>query len=317
MDVVSVGETMVLFTPETTGQMRYVKQFSSRIAGAETNTLIGLAKLGHQVGWISQVGKDEFGSTILSSVRGEGVDVSQVKQSTDASTGIFFKEVVNEKNVRIHYYRKNSAASLLDYHAIDEDYIAQSKYLYITGITPALSESCRDMIFYAIDIARKNDVQIVFDPNVRRKLWSDELARRTLLRIAEKSDIILPGISEGEFLFNISSHEKIAQSFHQLGAKVVIVKLGEKGAYYSTIVENGTVQASKIERVVDPVGAGDGFAAGFLSGLLDNLQVQQAVTRACTVGAMVTTVNGDVEGLPDREALETFIRSSQSDEVSR
>lgn len=317
MDVISVGETMVLFTPETTGQMRYAKQFSSRIAGAETNTLIGLAKLGHQAGWISRVGKDEFGCAILSFVRGEGVDVSQVKQSADASTGIFFKEIVSEKNVRIHYYRKHSAASLLAPQDIDEDYIAQSKYLYITGITPALSESCRDMIFYAIDIAHKNGVQIVFDPNVRRKLWDDESARKTLLRIAEKSDIILPGISEGEFLFNVNHHKEIAQLFHQLGAKVVVVKLGEKGAYYSADHESGHIPAARIEHVVDPVGAGDGFAAGLLSGLLDNLQMKQAVARACAVGAMVTTVNGDVEGLPDRDALETFIRSSPSDEVSR
>ncbi|MFB5675924.1 sugar kinase [Paenibacillus terreus] len=317
MDVVSVGETMVLFTPETTGQMRYAKQFSSRIAGAETNTLIGLAKLGHQAGWISRVGKDEFGSSILSFVRGEGVDVSRVKQTTGASTGIFFKEIVSEKNVRIHYYRKDSAASLLAPQDIDEDYIAQSKYLYITGITPALSESCRDMTFYAMDVAKKNGVQIVFDPNVRRKLWDDELARKTLLRIAEKSDIILPGISEGEFLFNVNHHKEIAQLFHQLGAKVVVVKLGEQGAYYSANNESGHIEAVRIEHVVDPVGAGDGFAAGLLSGLLDDLEMKQAVARACTVGAMVTTVNGDVEGLPDRDALESFIRSSPSDEVSR
>jgi 2-dehydro-3-deoxygluconokinase len=317
MDVVSIGETMVLFTPETTGQMRYAKQFSSRIAGAETNTLIGLAKLGHQTGWISRVGKDEFGCAILSFVRGEGIDVSRVKQSAETSTGIFFKEIVNEKNVRIHYYRKHSAASLLAPQDIDEDYIAQSKYLYITGITPALSKSCRDMIFYAMDVAKKNGVQIVFDPNVRRKLWDDALARKTLLKIAEQSDIILPGISEGEFLFNVNDQKEIAQLFHQLGAKVVVVKLGEKGAFYSTDHESGHIQAVRIEQVVDPVGAGDGFAAGLLSGLLDNLQMKQAVARACAVGAMVTTVHGDVEGLPDRDALETFIRSSQSDEVSR
>lgn len=317
MDVVSMGETMVLFTPDTQGQMRYARNFSSKMAGAETNTLIGLAKLGHKTGWISRVGKDEFGSFVLSAVRAEGVDTSQVTTDKNAPTGIFFKEMLNEKNVRIYYHRKYSAASFLDPSYIKEEYIANTKYLYITGITPALSQSCRDSIFYAIEIAKKHGKKVVFDPNIRRKLWSDEEARKTLLAIAEMADIVLPGINEGEFLFGTEDCEEIAELFHNHGVATVIIKRGEKGAYYSTSSEKGYVQGFKVEKVVDPVGAGDGFAAGVLSGLLDGLTLEKCVQRGCAIGALVTTVSGDIEGLPDREILEAYTELPGSDDVTR
>jgi 2-dehydro-3-deoxygluconokinase len=317
MDVIGIGETMIVFTPDTNGPMRYARNFSSRIAGAETNTLIGLSKLGYQTGWISKVGNDEFGASILSFVRGEGVDVSRVKIEKQAPTGILFKEMANQQSVNVYYYRKNSAASLLAPDDIDPDYIRQAKYLFITGITPALSDSCKETIFSVIEIAKYHSVPVVFDPNLRRKLWTDDEAKRVLIEIAKKADIILPGVSEGEFLFATKNSEEIAASFHQLGAKMVIVKLGEKGAYYSTDKEKAFVPALHVEHVVDPVGAGDGFAAGFLSGLLDHLSINEAVKRGCTIGALVTTVFGDVEGQPNRETLQTFMSSARLEDVHR
>lgn len=317
MDVISIGETMVLFTPETKGQMRYARNFSSKIAGAETNTMIGLAKLGHKTGWISRVGKDEFGAYILSAVRGEGVDTSQVSFDENAPTGIFFKEMVNEESVRIHYYRKGSAASSLTPNHLSEEYIAKAKYLYLTGITPALSETCRETIFAAIEMAKHHGKKIVFDPNIRRKLWSDEDARKTILAIVEKADIVLPGVSEGEFLFGTDHYVQIADLLHQRGVETVVIKLGDKGAYLSTATEKRHVPGFQVKKVVDPVGAGDGFAAGFLSGLIDGLSLEESVQRACAIGAMVITVNGDIEGLPDREMLDSYIQSSSTDNVIR
>jgi 2-dehydro-3-deoxygluconokinase len=317
MDVISIGETMVLFTPNTPGKMRYSNQFNSKIAGAETNTLIGLAKLGHKAGWISRLGRDEFGTLILTSVRGEGVDVSRVNLDENAPTGVFFKEIINQDRVNIYYYRKNSAASQLAPADLDEMYIAQAKFLYISGITPALSLSARETVFHAIEIAKNNGVKVVFDPNIRRKLWEDDEARATLLEIAGKSDIVLPGIGECEFLFGTRDCEQAARSFLALGAETVIVKLGDKGAYYSTAVEKGYIDSFTVKNVVDPVGAGDGFAAGVLSGLLDHLTIAEAVKRGCAIGAMVSTINGDIEGLPDRHELNQFTNSNLKDEVNR
>jgi 2-dehydro-3-deoxygluconokinase len=327
MDVVSIGETMVLFTPREQGQMRYSRSYTSRIAGAETNTLIGLAKLGHRTGWISQVGQDEFGAQIMAAVRGEGVDTSQTAVHPSAPTGVFYKERLQEASVRVYYYRQGSAASLLVPESIDENYIARAKYLYLTGITPALSPNCREAVFHAIGLARKHGVQVVFDPNLRRKLWSDEEAREVLTRLCGMADLVLAGISEGTFLFGDgegnedgdgkkSSGSYLAERFLQLGCKAAILKLGAEGAYYATGMEQKLVPGFKVDHVADPVGAGDGFAAGVLSGLLDGLPLEEAVRRGCAIGAAVVTVNGDIEGLPDRELLAAFM-SGRGEDVAR
>lgn len=317
MDVVGIGETMVLFSPEANGSIRYARKFSSRCAGAETNALIGLARLGHKVGWISKIGNDELGEFVIRTIRGEGVDTSMVTQDLSAPTGIFFKGVVNEKDVRMYYYRKGSAASKMTCDNIDVQYISKAKYLYITGITPALSQSCYDSIFYAIKIAKENGVKVVFDPNIRYKLWNRTYAIETILKISSMSDIVLPGLSEGRFIFGDKDYESIAKDFINNGASQVIVKLGEKGAYFINSDDHGLVPGVKIKNVVDPVGAGDGFAAGVLSGLLDGLSLRESVSIGCAIGAIVTTVNGDIEGLPDRETLKNYMSSSDDNEINR
>ncbi|KHF38739.1 sugar kinase [Halalkalibacter okhensis] len=315
MDVVTIGETMVLFTPHN-GQLRYASQYVRSFGGAESNVSIGLSRLGHQAGWISAIGDDELGKGMLSFIRGEGVDVSQVKIDPTAPTGIFFKEIRNSSDIRIQYYRKGSAASQLSKEDLDADYIAKAKYLHISGITPALSESCCDMIFEAIKMAKEHGLKIVFDPNLRKKLWSEEQARDVLLKIAAEADIVLPGVAEGEFLFGESDPETLGNRFLNHGASVVILKVGAEGAYYFTNEESVLVPGFKVEQVIDPVGAGDGFAAGFMSGVLDGLSLYEAVQRGNAVGAIVTTVTGDVEGLPEKQEIERFI-NKPADDVSR
>ncbi|WP_100406444.1 sugar kinase [Bacillus solitudinis] len=317
MDVVTIGETMVLFTPESSPLMRYSATYSRKFGGAESNVAIGLTRLGHEVGWISKVGNDELGKGMLSFIRGEGVDVSQVTKSDIAPTGLYFKEVRHANNVQVQYYRKGSAASTLSVDDLDSAYIARAKYLHITGITPALSENCYETIMKAIAIAKENGVKIVFDPNLRKKLWSEERAREVLLEIAAKSDIILPGVSEGDFMFGEKDPLKLGELFLELGAELVVLKVGAKGAYYFTEKEHVLVPGFPVEQVIDPVGAGDGFAAGVISGLLDGLPLLEAVERGNAVGAMATMVPGDFEGLPTREEIASFTNSSEEEDINR
>jgi 2-dehydro-3-deoxygluconokinase len=313
MDVVTIGETMTLFTPESTGLMRYANHFTMKFGGAESNVAIGLARLGHRTGWISKVGNDEFGKAMLAFISGEGVDVSQVKLDGESPTGVYFKEPRRANDVRVYYYRKGSAASTLSKEDLNPEYLKQAKYLHITGITPALSESCAEAVFEAIDIAKRNNVKVVFDPNLRTKLWTEEQARKILLEIAAKADIVLPGVAEGKFMFGESDPAKLGEQFLGLGASTVVLKLGAEGAYYFTKNECEKVPGFPVERIVDPVGAGDGFAAGFLSGMLDGLSLAQSVERANAVGAFVTMVNGDVEGLPEKDEIDHLINKSQDD----
>ncbi|MCT8139623.1 sugar kinase [Anaerobacillus sp. CMMVII] len=317
MDVVTIGETMVLFTPEGSPLMRYAHTYSRKFGGAETNVAIGITRLGHKAGWISKVGNDEFGKAMVSFVRGEGVEVSQVKTDLQAPTGLYFKEVRSGDNVRVEYYRKGSAASKLEPSDLNEEYIAQAKYLHITGITPALSDSCYETVMKAIAIAKDNGVKIIFDPNLRRKLWSEDKARKVLLEITALADIILPGVEEGNFMFGESDPTKLGQLFLEHGAELVILKVGAKGAYYFTESSSQLVAGFPVKTVIDPVGAGDGFAAGVISGLLDGLSTERAVERGNAVGAMATQVHGDFEGLPDREEIDRFINSSDSEDINR
>ena len=317
MDVVTIGETMVLFTPERSSLMRYSESYSRKFGGAETNVAIGLSRLGHSTGWISRVGNDEFGKAMLSFIRGEGVDVTKVKTDATAATGLYFKEVRSGEDVRVQYYRSGSAASKLILDELDEAYIARAKFLHITGITPALSDNCYKAVLKAITVAKQNNVTVVFDPNLRRKLWEEEKARAVLLEISGLADIVLPGLDEGYFMFGEVAPVKLGNLFLEHGAKLVVLKVGAKGAYYFTEKESELVTGFQVKTVVDPVGAGDGFAAGLISGLLDNLTIKNAVKRGNAVGALQTQVQGDYEGLPDKEELERFMNTEIGEDILR
>lgn len=311
MDIITLGETMVLFTPNKSGMLRNMHQFSAQVGGSESNVAIGLVRLGHKVGWISRLGNDEFGWKIYQSLRGEGIDLREVRFDANFPTGIYFKEMLNSEEVRVQYYRSNSAATQLQPSDLNEQYIASAKYLHVSGITPLLSESCYETVMEAMNIARENNVTVVFDPNVRKTLRGKKEIKNILLDIASKADIVLPGKSEGAFLTGETMPESMANYFHENGASIVIIKLGEQGAYYSTGDHDGYVPAYPVKQVVDPVGAGDGFAAGVLSGLLDGRSVVESVERGTVVGSLVTMVQGDIEGLPDRERLERINESGE------
>ncbi|SFO93199.1 sugar kinase [Salibacterium halotolerans] len=318
MDVVTIGETMALFTPDQKGLMRYAPSYSRKFGGAESNMAIGLSRLGHQAGWISRVGDDELGKAMLHFIRGEGVDTSHVTYDTEAPTGLYFKEFRKAGDIRVQYYRKGSAASRLSTADIDENYIKQADYLHISGITPALSSSCRNMLPEAVKTAKEHGVTVVFDPNLRRSLWSEEEARRTLLELAALADIVLPGIDEGDFLFGTKNPDELGRLFLQQGAGDVVLKAGSKGTYHFNKNGSAFIPSFDVETVVDPVGAGDGFAAGYLSGLIDGLSAENAVQRGNAVGALVTQAEGDVEGLPEPEDVDALVnKNSGTEDVRR
>lgn len=298
MDVITIGETMVLFTPESSGPLRYVNSFQKTIGGAESNVCIALARLGHQTGWISSLGDDEFGLYIRNYIRGEGVDTSTVTFNKSSPTSVFFKEMNIGKDPAIYYYRGNSAASRMTTQDLNEKYIAQAKFIHLTGITPALSLSCREMIYKVIELAHESKQTITFDPNIRLKLWPKEEAKEVLLDIAHQCHIVMPGIDEGELLTGESSPEQIAISLLKGKTQTVVVKLGEQGAYYATREGSAYVSGEKISQVIDTAGAGDGFAAGFLSGLIRGWDYKTAIQLGNRVGAHAITVTGDIEGYP-------------------
>ena len=312
MDLVTFGESMVVFNPQSNRPLRYVNTFEKTVGGAESNVATALAKLNHTVGWFSKLSNDEFGRYLISTIRGEGVDTSRVILDENNSTGIIFKEYYQRSNPNVYYYRKNSAASTISPDDIDEEYIKSAKILHLTGITLALSKSAREAVYKAIEIAKANDVLISFDPNVRLKLWTVDEAKKVLIDIANKADIIMPGLDEAELLLGITDKDEVCDYFLNKNAKIVAVKLGADGCYIKTKDQSYLAPGYDVsDMIVDTVGAGDGFAAGFLCGYLDNLSLKEIGEYANGMGAMATLSSGDMTGYPYFDQLMEFIGRKQ------
>jgi 2-dehydro-3-deoxygluconokinase len=297
LDMVTFGEVMVLLLAEQVGPLREATTFRRMVAGAEANVAIGMARLGRRTGWFGRVGEEEFGRAILFRLRGEGLDVSRAKFDAAAPSGLMIRERREVGPLDVIYYRRNSAASRLSPADLDADYIASARYLHLTGITPALSASCRETSFAAAEIARSRGVTVTLDPNLRLKLWTKEEFRATVLDLARRADIILPGHDEAEILTGESDAEAAARALlaHAPTLQLVVIKMGERGTL--AVSREGQVHAPAVQlpRVVDPVGAGDAFAAGFLTGQLRGMDLAESLALANRCGAWATTAPGDIE----------------------
>ena len=279
-ELITLGEAMIVFIAENEGEFTDIKSFSKGIAGAELNVSMGLSRLGNKVAYITRLGKDVFGDHIENIIHQEGIVADHIFKDEDHTTGFYFKTKVKDGDPQVHYFRKNSAASQLTRNDIEMTDFTGAKILHITGITPALSESATDAVYAAIEKARANNMLISFDPNIRLQLWKSQAQMVEVLNdIASKCDVILPGIKEGAILTGKTTQEEIADFYLNQGAKAVIIKNGATGAYLKTLEEEKMVAGFKIDKVVDTVGAGDGFATGVLSGLLDGKSYEEAVVR--------------------------------------
>ncbi|WP_303396085.1 sugar kinase [Rhodoferax sp. TH121] len=306
LDVLSMGETMALLVAQEPGPLAEVHSFSKRIAGADTNVAIGLARLGFKVGWVSRLGSDSFGSYVRKTVEAEGVDTSQVETDPQRSTGFMLKSrSVDGSDPSIEYYRRGSAASQLSVAHLNTDYALRARHVHTTGITPALSPAARELVAHAMQTLRTAGRSVSFDPNLRPSLWPDTATmRNTLNDLARHADWVLPGIEEGKLLTGQSTPADIAAWYLDRGAKAVVIKQGAKGAYFHTASgEQGQVPGVPVPVVVDTVGAGDAFAVGIISAQLEGLGWPQALRRANWIASRALQVVGDMEGLPTRAEL--------------
>jgi sugar/nucleoside kinase (ribokinase family) len=305
-DVVTFGEMMQMFVAETPGPLESVTRFAKRTAGAETNFAIGMARLGLRVGWGSRLGTDSMGRYLLSEMQREGVDCSRVVCDAAQRTGFQFKgRVTDGSDPPVEYHRKGSAASQMGPADVDEAWLRSARHLHATGVFPAISATARAAAQKSLAVMRAAGGTISFDPNLRPSLWAsaDEM-RREINALACQADWVLPGLEEGRFLTGESSPEAIARHYRERGASLVTVKLGPEGAYYDSVDGSGRIAGFAVREVVDTVGAGDGFAVGVVSALLEGRNVADAVRRGAWIGARAVQVPGDTEGLPTRAELE-------------
>lgn len=304
-DLVSVGETMVCFLPDSINPLRYVNGFQKTIAGAESNVCIGLSKLGKKTCWISSLGNDEFGSYIRNQVRSEGVDVS-ANISDMYSTGIMFKQFSSHNDNSVFYYRTNSAASSLTMDNLPLDIIRNTRLLHLTGILPALSESCLRMAMELIGYANIHHIPVAFDPNIRLKLWDASSSKAALLTMIDKVNLLLLGEDEADLLFGAHDPDTLQKILRNNHYTLLALKRGAQG---STIFTSETVDEvdSFPVKSVDNIGAGDAFNSGFLYGYLEKCSPRQCGILGNAMGAFAVMGPGDTETLPDESTLYNFI----------
>lgn len=298
-DIITIGDGLIAFNPMSNGPMRFNDLFVKKVGGAELNVAMGCSRLGLKTGWISQLGNDEFGRYILNYARGENVDVSQVGLVDDYPTSLTFKEIKENGNVKTFYYREKSPTLTMSTETLDEEYIKNAKILHITGIFPAINLSNNlPIIKKAVKLAKKHGLKVSFDPNIRLKLWDKEEARHTLSELLPDIDILLAGDEEMDIILGKSDPNEIIEECKKYDISYIGVKQGSRGSvgyFNNEIIKSSAV---KVDKVVDTVGAGDGFNAGFLYGVINDWPLERTLKFANTIGAMVVGVRSDNEGLP-------------------
>ena len=304
--MLTIGDAMITMTPLSTGPMRYVSEFERKVGGADLNVAIGCARLGLNARWISRLGKDEFGKVIYSFARGEGVDVNHVRLEEGFATGVNFKEIREDGSGKTFYYRFPTPMSVLTPESITVDMFEGIQMLYLSGVFLSLDPKNVAIALRMIDIAEEKGITIAFDPNIRLKLWTIEQVREAFAPILPRVDILLTGFDEIQLIADRKDLQECLEFLKSYEIREVVIKNGSKGSklYREGSCFNGEPFQVK---AIDTVGAGDGFNAGYLYGYLNGHKPEERLRFANAVGALVTTVSGDNEGLPDTDEVNAFL----------
>ena len=314
-EVVLLGEPMVVFAADTIGKLEDVETFTRFLAGAEANVAIGLTRLEHRVCYVSKLGKDPFGHFIEKRLQAEGVH-TQIAYDKDHLTGFYLKSKVIAADPEVCYFRKNSAASC--YGPEDAEWIdlSETKLVHVTGIMPALSESCLQATIRLMERAREKGITVSFDPNLRPPLWSSlDLAKEQMEYGFQYCDILK--ISDNEIQF-VSGKEDYDEGIRYLQEKyqipLILLTMGKDGsrAYYKGMrVE----RAGKSVKAIETTGAGDTFCGSSLNYILEhdfeNLteeQLGEMLTFANAAAALITTRKGAIRSMPEKEEVLEFLQ---------
>ncbi|MGH3354592.1 MAG: sugar kinase [Nocardioidaceae bacterium] len=298
VDAVCIGETMLLLVPDPPQPPERAETFRRDIGGAESNVAIHLSRLGRQVVWHSALGDDAFGRYVRSRVAAEGVDCSEVRFEPDHPTGLYVKEF-GEAGTTVVYYRRGSAACTLgpaDLHAV---WARRPRLVHTTGITAAISEPGHALVAGLLDDAPAGVLRS-FDVNYRPRLHAHG-GSDTLRDLAGRADIVFCGVDEANALWGASTVDEVWRLLGPDGT--LVVKQGSDGATVFQAGRRWHLPAPQVD-VVEPVGAGDAFAAGVLHGVLDSAGWPECLARGNRLAAEVLQVHGD---LPPDEARATHV----------
>jgi len=313
-EVVTLGEVLAALLAPTGLPLAAATTLDVTFAGAEANVAVGLSRLGHRVAHLGRVGADPLGEGALACLRAGGVDVGQMRIDPGRPTGLLLRDVVTSRPISVQYHRSGSAGSALCDADVMPDVVADARLLHLSGITPALSSSARSACRRAVEEARAAGTVVSFDPNVRLRIAPRDHWNGIVREFAGFADIVLTGADDARTALDVTDPADAAAWFHDRGATVVVVKDGPHGAWESS---DGQVvrQPARPVPVVDPVGAGDAFAAGWLSGWLRGHPAEERMRAATAVASCVVSTPGDLAGLPTAAVLDTLL--NQGTDVRR
>lgn len=297
-DLVTFGETMVRLSAAGGRRLEDATSLDLSIGGTESNVAVGLARLGLRVAWLSVLADNPLGRRIESDLLRHGVDTSHVIWSTTERAGVYFLDPgVAPRPTRVLYDRVNSAVSRVDPAAIDYGVVERSASLHLTGITPALSAGCAAVCHQLADTAALRGIPIVLDVNYRARLWSADAAVAGLAPLMARATLVLCGADDAATIWGQNGRpEDVASALlDRSQAEIVVVTLAADGAIAMTRSGDVYLQPAVPVSIVDPVGAGDAFAAGFLSRWLrDRHGIPDALRAGVAMAALKLTIPGDL-----------------------
>lgn len=299
-DLYTFGEIMALFLATDTDSVRTASSYVMSAAGAESNVSVACTRLGLKVHLQSRLGIDQLGDNVLSQIATEGVDTTHISRVPNY-TGALVRNRGLLEPADVTYLRRSSAGSSIAPEDIDAAALSHSRWLHVTGITVALSESARMTVKYALEIARSANVPVSFDLNIRRKLWSTDEAKIQLFKLVENMELVTGGVDEYELVFGSKDPEENLISAVSQGIRTAIMTAGPE---LVRILHDGHRfdYLPKAVPTIDPVGSGDAFIAGTISGILGGLPLKQAIEQGSFCGASVASILGDWAGLPYGES---------------
>ncbi len=302
VDVLCIGESLGLIVPERIGRLAHVRGMNLSFGGAESNVAIGVARLGGSAGWAGRVGADGLGDLIVREIRAEGVEVHAALDDS-AATALMIKERPRPGASRVTYYRSVQAGSRLTPDDIPAGRVEEARILHVTGISAGLGASTTAAVHAAIDRARAAGVVVSFDVNHRSALWRDGGdAGAAYRRIAARADLVFAGDDEAQLMTGESETDAQLAAIRELGADGAVIKLGAAGAVALLGEERIERRALRVD-VVDTVGAGDAFVAGWLTETARDASLAERIDTAIACGAVACTAEGDWEAAPTRADL--------------
>lgn len=307
-EVVTAGEPMALMLAEGQRPLRDADRFIRSVAGSESNVAIGLARLGHSVAFAGRIGADAAGEWVRHALRADGVDTRWLRDDPGHPTGLILRDYPAGRPVSVSYYRTNSAPSALAPGDADPDLIAGCRVLFVTGITAMLSSSAAGFVDRAVDLAREAGAHVVFDLNVRLRLGDGPGWRAVLHRYAGRADTLLIGQDELDAI----GERADPRNFLTGRTGTVLLKRGAAGASVFT-GDLALESAARTVPVVDPVGAGDAFATGWISGLLRALSPADALREAILVASLAVAAATDTGGLPTAAERDRLLGAEGAD----